>query len=409
MGSRGARRSLMDSFGPVQSMPPTAWRTKTGTPNPTPKPVFPNDLPVVRRLSSSASLPDVLAHKLPQAPNRRDVREIRAALGTASREAQRIRALNSRLRWQLIETQRERLEDHRRERSTHERMRSKVTSLQIDDFVAKQFAARERMQPLRAGSPSSHQLPLAPSDRLSADQELALKMVFDRATKVYDTADGAGKVALDELDVVLRALGYSDEEAQAVTREADAHGGGGFAAELDGEARLNATEFLSVIAHAPAKPTEVRTRLSSMGKLLREVRLQEEEAAAEHSFARELQPSAAYLAARERARTARSIQIDELRRDAFPFSIVADSHRIGNLVRATTTIPSATRGVNVNSWSPNGSPRRGRRRSPRRAKKVQSPANSPPKSATPTNLQKAAAVGAMWRFKARLAGAGGAQ
>lgn len=32
--SRGARRSLMDSFGPVQSMPPTAWRTKTGTPNP---------------------------------------------------------------------------------------------------------------------------------------------------------------------------------------------------------------------------------------------------------------------------------------------------------------------------------------------------------------------------------------
>ena len=80
--SRGARRSLMDSFGPVQSMPPTAWRTKTGTPNPTPKPVYPNDLPVVRRLSSSASLPDVLAHKLPQAPNRRDVREIRAALGT---------------------------------------------------------------------------------------------------------------------------------------------------------------------------------------------------------------------------------------------------------------------------------------------------------------------------------------
>ena len=187
---------------------------------------------------------------------------------------------------------------------------------------------------------------------------------------------------------------------EEVVADADASGGGGFAAEADGDARLSRAEFGHVVSQSAVKPL-ARARLGSIGRLLKEVRLAEEEVEADREFERDVsQPSAAYAEAHERAHARRMHRIEELSRDAFPFAIVANAHRITRLVQATTTHQARTSAARAHrrSRSRSGSPR-----SPNRgARRAGSPPTSPssPPRISPTSMQKAAAR-ALWRFKTK--------
>lgn len=164
---------------------------------------------------------------------------------------------------------------------------------------------------------------------LTAEQRAALSFVFSSSAHINDTADGENRVDLAELRVALRALGCTKQEEEAIAYEADAHGGGGFAAVVDGEARLSANEFVQVFENGP-KPPLVQKRLNSIGKVIRGLTKEEEEAGFDQMYGlnASLPGSEARLAERAKLREA----VDECAREAFPYGVVADAVRIHKLV-----------------------------------------------------------------------------
>lgn len=99
------------------------------------------------------------------------------------------------------------------------------------------------------------------------------------------------------------------------------------AQEVDGEARVDREEFLSLVASRP-RPAITRRRLSSIGRVITAA-AREAEAARADELA-----GPRYLRS-ERAVTRRGAALDGLRdlaSEAFPFAIACDSYRISKLV-----------------------------------------------------------------------------
>lgn len=162
-------------------MPQTAWRDGI-----TPKYPAPVEPTVVRRLSASSSLPLLLKHRLPQTPLGPTGRDVRTAFESGGVHTEGARHLGSRLRRALAESQRERLQDRKRDRAKIDRLREKMKTQQIDEHRTRQISGYVHEPHLRDRAP------------LSPEQELALSFCFDKADKEFDTADGVGKVGLDE-------------------------------------------------------------------------------------------------------------------------------------------------------------------------------------------------------------------
>ena len=160
---------------------------------------------------------------------------------------------------------------------------------------------------------------------LTVDEIEALQSIFMHCDKVYDTADGLERVDIRGLRVALRTLGYNREEEQVISNAADATGGGGFAASLDGDARLNKAEFVNVFRVAP-KPPAVRSRLSSLGRALRAAR--QEEAEMDFNQRHGLQTPSPYQARQQAGRR----PVQELAVEAFPYAVAADAQKVRALV-----------------------------------------------------------------------------
>ena len=128
-----ARRALFAST--PSRMPQTAWRDGI-----TPKYPAPVEPTVVRRLSASSSLPLLLKHRLPQTPLGPTGRDVRTAFESGGVHTEGARHLGSRLRRALAESQRERLQDRKRDRAKIDRLREKMKTQQIDEHRTRQIS-----------------------------------------------------------------------------------------------------------------------------------------------------------------------------------------------------------------------------------------------------------------------------
>ena len=329
-----ARRTL---FAPPNAMPPTQWARglppKRGLP--------PLHAPIVRRLTrdlGAKELPIQLrrpgqpkpstayhrgtfeaAPKPRTAPPTR-LRDVPDEEWESSISAQ----LRGGLRASLSTNHHENLQVCSRLRAQNQKYRWDVREQDLSQHVDRIKAGHEGNQITERG--------------LSAEHQVALSAIFQTSNHVFDTADGKQKVDLHELRVALQALGFSEEDENAIAHDADVWGGGGFAAKEDGEARLNSQEFVNVFARAH-KPQMVRRRLESIGKSLRADAKMKQEAAFDEAFGLAVSaPSAVggrgsgYSEARRAERAALSESVDELEQEAFPYAVVATSLRLRQLV-----------------------------------------------------------------------------
>ena len=173
---------------------------------------------------------------------------------------------------------------------------------------------------------------------LSPDHEAAIEnLIYPALQKEYDTADGEGKVAIGELRVAVRALGYGAEEEEAAIAQADRSGGQTGQrtyARTDGEARLSCREFLNVFTHSPAPPVAL-TRLTSMGRMLVAIQREEEEQKHRAAYGQRIgdhEARARWERHSKAEAAAAKANITKLQGEAFPFERVAESHRITALV-----------------------------------------------------------------------------
>ena len=143
-----ARRALFAST--PSRMPQTAWRDGI-----TPKYPAPVEPTVVRRLSASSSLPLLLKHRLPQTPLGPTGRDVRTAFESGGVHTEGARHLGSRLRRALAESQRERLQDRKRDRAKIDRLREKMKTQQIDEHRARQISGYVHEPYLRDRAPLS--------------------------------------------------------------------------------------------------------------------------------------------------------------------------------------------------------------------------------------------------------------
>ena len=146
---------------------------------------------------------------------------------------------------------------------------------------------------------------------LNESHKTALKQCFSTLEKTACEFDGVGKVDLDELGFALTALGFAQHEVSELCRRADVEEGWGTNAVADGSASIDVDEFIKLIGGS-SKPAVVLQRLHSMGNA---------------ALAR--QRDQRHLTFEQRAlRTT----VDEMETHAYPFSVVANAHRISTLV-----------------------------------------------------------------------------
>ena len=161
----------------------------------------------------------------------------------------------------------------------------------------------------------------------SKEHKSALEACFASLPKTFDTADGQGKLTLDELHHALRSLGYSQARASIIVHDADTSDGIGrkrVAQEADGDARLDIDEFKSLISRHPS-PDLSLSRLTSIGRVIKAGEREMERAHADASAG----------VRGKKASASRDAKLDSLRdlaTEAFPFAVVADSHRISQLI-----------------------------------------------------------------------------
>ena len=328
MASPSARRTILGPY--TATMPRTAWRLGL----PPRKPLPPLHAPVVQRLSVATSRSPPLALQTLSAPDLLRVKGFpspdliapssRLQSADPAAEAHLSRRLRGDTHGRIVATGRERVR-------MQQRAKAQAAYSQWQVMRGEQMLHAERV------APREHQA-------LTKEQRAALAFVFSNSAHVNDTADGLDRVDLRELRVVLRTLGCDKEEEEEIAYEADAHGGGGFAAVVDGEARLSANEFIAVFENGP-KPPLMQERLTSIGKVIRGLTMEEEEAGFDQMFSlnASLPGSEARLAQRAKLREA----VDESAREAFPYAVVADAERIHELVGKYEPVKPYTRALHA--------------------------------------------------------------
>ena len=222
----------------------------------------------------------------------------------------------------------------------HKELRTALRSATLAALQSDPRNEKRTQAKLRSFELSKHQFELAKHcetrsvagrlDLLPKDHKAALAACFDSLPKQYDTADGVGKLALEELAHALASLGYEQDAIVTMLHDADTGDGVGrrrTVQDADGEARIDLEEFTSLVGRLPASDL-VRERLNSIGKVIKAADQEAEAASADEL--------AGPRYARSRKATSRRSEALEGLRDlasqAFPFSVVADAHRISKLV-----------------------------------------------------------------------------
>ena len=196
-------------------MPLTAWPGGRGPPK---YPKHPEPLGTRRLTASGASAPDLhrpgyahsprglLDQEAWEVPETRVSRSALRRVHSGLWDADEVRRVRQELRANLAETQRECLQRtgmHKAKMPEYRETYSKSLGKQHAERIA-QGRTRER---------------------LTSEQEKALTSLFNQLGKQYDTADGLGKVDLNELTFATRALGYTEEYETRLLEEADRTGG----------------------------------------------------------------------------------------------------------------------------------------------------------------------------------------
>ena len=210
--------------------------------------------------------------------------------------------------------------------------------LSVQTEERRRWAARQRHWHLLHSDILQHSERVAPLDatRLTSEQEAALAACFaalEAEPPVGRYARAIGKISLDELSLCLKALGYRAEQELACLQEAAA------LAAADDPCRLSADMFMRLFGRAP-KPPAVLKNLTSIGKVAAAVRREAVEQAADRAAG----PSVASSEEGRFAAEARMKKLADMGKEAFPFSIVADAHRISTLISAYTSGGAAAAG-----------------------------------------------------------------
>ena len=196
----------------------------------------------------------------------------------------------------------------------------------------RKISVRRNMKDMITSAIHEHRERIGPrEERLTMEQEAALTACFAALEVESPVGNNSrarvrGTINLDELSLALKSLGYHRDDEELMMSQS-------IFSDIDGDERLSLDEFIKLFTRGP-KPPACMKRLSSIGKVVIGVHREAAEQAAD------LNAGAHVVHSQEGRKTTemRLERLTDIANEAFPFSIVTDSHRISSLISSYAVV-----------------------------------------------------------------------